>query len=232
MKPINWIFIALFIIDFGLFIASYFIKKELLTKITSIVLLPLLTLNPMLFLFRFTPDSYHCIQYSIFAILFFWIFQVLMIFNKNKFTFIAAKIFYLLGILTWICYYRTTFYVYIPPFWLTVLLIIIFAGIIVVSLLLATVKETKFSFRKNIGSIFTIGAIEFLIYCSLTALIHSHKPHNIVLFVGMILLLFTVTFYLVDAVQKKAKFPKEIRQTAILLSQFAICLSNLMIFID
>lgn len=231
MEPINWLFAALFIITFGLFITSYFIKKELITKITSIFLLPLFTINPLLFHFRYTPDSYHCIQYSIIAIFFFWIFQIMMILNKHKITMIAAKIFYLAGVFVWINFYKTIFYIYTPPAWLTIFSLIIFLGIIVTTLFLISSKGTNFSIKKNFVLIITIAAIEFLVYASFVALIYNHKINNLILFIGMILLLFSIIFYLIESVYKNVRFAKEIRQTAIILSQFAICLSNLMVFI-
>lgn len=230
MEPINWLFAALFIITFGLFITSYCIKKELITKITSIFLLPLFTINPLLFHFQFIPDSYHCIRYSIIAFFFFWIFQIMMILNKNKITMRAAKIFYLAGVFVWIDFYKSIFYVYAPPVWLTIISSIVFLGIIIITLFLTSPKGSVFSFKKNIVLIITIAAIEFLVYASFVALIYSHKANNIILFIGMILLLFSIIFYMIEAMYKNVKFAKEIRQTAIILSQFAICLSNLLVF--
>lgn len=231
MTYINWILIGLFVIALGLFITSYIIKNETLKKITSIFLLPLLIANPLIILFDFLPNSFHCIQFSIIALVFFWIFQILMIFNSKMIISIFSKLSFLFGILTLDYYYRTVFFIYKVPAWLTILSSILLAGIILATAILSVPKPSVNSLKIRFFSIILHAATAILVFCSFISFINTKTAGSAILFAGALILFGNVIFYLIDGARLKLKFAKEIRQSAILISLFAVCLSNLMIFI-
>ena len=230
MTYINWICIAVFAVDFGLFVTSYIIKNEILKKISSVFLLPLIVFNPLYFLFDYIPDSLHCIHISITAFSFFWLFQILMIFNKNALTFILARLSFLLGTGFLIYYYRTVFFVYKIPLWLIILSGILLFIIIVATEIFSTPKKSKRSLQSRVLSVITVATTYHLFFCTFIGAIFNRKTNNMLLLFGSLLLLFSVIFYLINNARLKLKFAKEIRQTAILFSMLAISLSNLMIF--
>ena len=224
MTIANWILLALIIIAAGLLIFAYIKKIIIIQKICACCIIPLFGILNILLLSHSLPDSRHIMKLTISALSLVTISTIFITFEKIKSLRVLGRIIVLTSILCWISLYRTIFYIHKVPFWLTILMCIIYLAALIISIILAGKQEIVF---------YGLYALSFLIsaylhFCSLIFLCFEHTGSSFMLFAGTTIFMGLTGFHFINQAKLKYKHAGAIRYSLLVASQILIACSNLL----
>jgi len=226
MTIINWIFIGLLAVDAGFIVFSLIKKYELIEKICSALLPPIVLIHPPFLLQNSLPDSYHTIQVTIIALSLVSLSFCIFVFSKDRRLTSTAYFLFFLCLLTWCQLFRTIFYVYRLPQWSIIILSIIY--------LLILVAAHLFSGKKRLAGYVYItlfmAVSELLNALSLISMIYRHNIASIIFFIGSLFTMLLLIFNFFDIKRLHLKHGMLIRAIALTASQFMIAVSCIMMF--
>jgi hypothetical protein len=122
MTIANWILLSIIIINTGLIILSWIKNFSILQKICECIMLPLFGAMDILILKEYLPDSLHLMKVTIITLALVTISTVFLSFEKVKILRILGRILVVLSVVCWITLYRSVFFIYKVPLWLTLLM--------------------------------------------------------------------------------------------------------------
>lgn len=226
MTLINWILTGLLIIDTGFIVLALIKKWNLLEKICCALFFPLSVAHPPYLLLQYTPDSYHTFFLSVLALLLTTIALLIFIFATNKTVKGIGYFVLLVGFLAWGEHFRTIFYIYNMPQWLTILIISVNV-IILIAVQIITGRKKVHGYLST--TLFIAGA-ELLNVFAVINLIYEQSISTILLFAGTFLNLLLVIFDLLDIKKFNIKHGMLVRTISLTASQFLIAFSCLLVF--
>ena len=224
MSIANWILLSLIIIAAGLLIFAYIKKIIIVQKICACFIIPLFGALNILLLSQYLPDSLHIMKLTIIALALVTISTIFITFEKIKSLRILGRIIVLGNVLCWISLYRTVFYIHKVPFWLTLLMCIIYIAGMLISIILAGKQEVLFYGLFALS--FAISA--YLNFCSLIFLCFETAGSSIMLFAGTTIFMGLTGFHFINQAKLKYKHAGAIRFSLLVVSQILIACSNIL----
>ena len=227
MNTVCWILLGLTGITLALYFIFTFAKKiEIIQKISSTVLFPLLAVLYILLLLDHIPDSLHTIRLAIISFIFLIASYSISCFCKNEKLMITSRISFIISLLPLIFLYKSVFLINRVPAWVN---IIAASAYIVIFFLFFIIFIKKASFKFYGYSISALLIASFVNYCSLLILCFNPAGYSIVRFLGTSALLGYLVFQILNYSVIDLKLKKLISLMILLASLILIALSNLMI---
>lgn len=227
MNTFSWILIGLICTAFALYFVFTFAKKiELIQKISSSALIPLLSFLYIIQLFNYVPDSFHIIKLTIISLLFLTVSFILGCFFDSKGTQIVERVSFIISLLPLALLYNSVFLIHNVPSWVN---IIALCGYVVLFFLFFIIFVKKASLKLYGYAVISLIIVSFINYCSLLTLCFSPAAYSIIRFLGTSALLGYLVFQILNNSVIDLKLKKLISLMILLASLILIALSNLMI---
>lgn len=225
----DFVLFGLLIVIIGLYIFACIKKFAMMEKITSVLVIPSISLLSISMLVNYLPDSFHIITVSVFALLFSSAAAFFFIFEKtnNSKAFLyrmTGRISCTLCILFWINLYSTILYIYKVPGWLNISSAI-FYFVTAIAICIFCGKQ-KISYYATFIVVYM--AALSLNHFAFVALFLEHSIRTIPLAAGS---LCTVAFVITEYTKytkREFKFSRKIEVILLASSQILIAGSNIL----
>ncbi len=224
MTIANWIILGLIIVNTGLLGFSYIKKISLLKKISESLMIPLFAILNILLLKQDLPDSRHLMKVTITALSLVTISTIFLSFENLKILQILGRILVVSSLFCWISLYRTVFYIYKVPLWLTILMTAIYIAGAITAIVLSGKQEIRFYILFTISFALT----SYLHFCSLIFLCFGTAGHSIMLFSGTSIFTGLTAFHFINQARLKNKYAGVIRYALLVVSQVLLAYSNVL----
>ena len=224
MTIANWILLSIIIINTGLIILSWIKNFSILQKICECIMLPLFGAMDILILKEYLPDSLHLMKVTIITLALVTISTVFLSFEKVKILRILGRILVVLSVVCWITLYRSVFFIYKVPLWLTLLMGFIYLAGTITAIILSGKQEIRFYALFALS--FALSA--YLHFCSLIFLCFEKSENGIMLFAGTSVFMCLTAFHFINQAKLNFKHAGKIRYGLLVSSQILIACSNIL----
>ncbi|MBP5519181.1 MAG: hypothetical protein J6X84_01195 [Treponema sp.] len=224
MHVIDWILLAIVLITIGILIFACASKKNILKKVSECLVIPLFAILNITLLVQSLPDSRHILRISTLVLLLISVSTICMTYSSKRLLRILARLLIFASVFCWISLYRTIFYIHKVPFWLIILMILVYIVTIVFACIISGKQEGIYYFIFAIG----FAPYAYLNFCTVIFLCFERTISSIILFAGSVIFLLLNSFQFINQARLKFKHADVIRYILLITSQILIASSNIL----
>lgn len=216
--------LSIILISLILYMVGFLKKIFTMSKTSSAFLLPSIEVISITLLLNYLPDSYHILTTSIISLSMVSFSEILFLFQKNTPLRILTRIIFIASQLIWGEIFKSAFYIYRVPYWLSITLISIYF-VITIFVLIVTGKQ---KFSVYLSSIIALAISFFVNYCTFISFIYEQNLYSILQFSGTALTCTVIILYILHYSRFDFKYKNTLFLTLTVLSQSLISAGNIL----